>query len=361
MKCIAPSRILFSMVVLIWTAFAIPVLGAGFEQDFAFDGDELKIANMIGKVDVRRTSGDQIRVTVTVRGEDAEQGMVKFETDQGSKAELNIHFPTDKHKKYVYPELGRGSKTTISYRDEQKGGSWLKKIFGGDRITVRGKGSGLEVWADVLVEIPEGRSLEVKLGVGSIEAADVQADLVLDTHSGAITATNISGDLLADTGSGRVTLVAVEGNIHVDTGSGKVELGNCRGESIFVDTGSGSVKAENLICSDLNIDTGSGSVRARHVETDQARIDTGSGSVALQLDRMGTGRFVLDTGSGSIVLELPDDASAKISADTGSGSMNNELYGAIVKNKARREMTLVVGGGEANVILDAGSGSITVK
>ena len=132
-------------------------------------------------------------------------------------------------------------------------------------------------------------------------------------------------------------------------------------QKILVDTGSGSVKAKSLICSALDIDTGSGSVRALHVETDDAKIDTGSGSVLLQLDRMGSGRFVLDTGSGGIVLELPADASARISADTGSGSMNNELHGALVKNKGRREMTLVVGDGEANVILDAGSGSITVK
>lgn len=360
MKNTTRQWVLLPLVMLILAAWAIPAWSAGIEESYTFDGDELKITNMIGKVDVRSTSGDQIRVTIRVLGEDAEPGLLTFEADQGNKAELNITFPIDEHRKYVYPELGSGSKTTISYKEDQ-GGSWLKKLFGTDRITVRGKGSGLSVWADILVEVPEGRNLEVKLGVGRIEAEGVQADLVLDTHSGAIEAADIKGNLLADTGSGRVTAVNIQGNVHVDTGSGRVELENCRGENILVDTGSGSVKAETLICSDLNIDTGSGSVRARRVETDDAKIDTGSGSVLLQLDRMGTGRFVLDTGSGSIVLELPADASASISADTGSGSMNNELHGAMVKNKSRREMTLVVGDGQAKVSLDAGSGSITVK
>lgn len=358
MKYMSLPRVLLPFLLLI---LAIPASGSELEQEFKFDGDELKISNMIGKVEVRSTSSDEILVTVTVRGEDAESGILEFESDQGSKAELHINFPIDDHKKYVYPELGRGSKTTISYKDENEGGSWLKKIFGGDRITVRGKGSGLEIWADVLVEVPSGRSLEVKLGVGSIEAEEVNADLVLDTHSGAIMATDITGDLLADTGSGRVTASNIDGNVNVDTGSGKVDLTDCRGEIILVDTGSGSVKGEGLICSELNIDTGSGSVRASGVETDEAKIDTGSGSVVLQLDRMGTGRFLLDTGSGSIVLELPDGASARIAADTGSGSMNNELQGAMVKNMGRREMSLVVGDGEARVTLDAGSGSITVK
>lgn len=361
MKSIARRHILTPFVLLIFAVTATSAMGSGFEESFTFDGDELKISNMIGKVEVRGTNGDQILVSIAVRGEDAESGIVKFEVDKGSRAELHIVFPIDDHKKYVYPNLGRGSKTTISYRDEQEGGSWLKKIFGGDRITVRGKGSGLEVWADVVVEVPRGRNLEVKLGVGSIEAEDVQAELVLDTHSGSISATNITGDFLADTGSGRVNVQGVEGNVHVDTGSGKVEIEDCRGEIILVDTGSGSVKGRYLVCSKLKIDTGSGSVRASHVETDKATIDTGSGSVALQLDRMGTGRFVLDTGSGGIELELPADASAHISADTGSGSTNNELLGATVKHKSRQEMTLVVGDGDARVILDAGSGSITVK
>lgn len=41
--------------------------------------------------------------------------------------------------------------------------------------------------------------------------------------------------------------------------------------------------------------------------------------------------------------------------------MHNDLEGAVVKMKERREMTLLIGDAEATVILDAGSGSITVK
>jgi len=361
MRYMQRPRILLPLVLIILAVLALPAMAKDFEKSFTFDADELVIANMIGKVDVRQASGDQFKITVTVRGDDAEQDMIKFETREGSQAELQILFPVDDHRKYVYPELGRGSKTTINYHGDDGGGSWLKKIFGNDRITVRGKGSGLEVWADVLVEVPRSGKLEARQGVGSIEAEEVAAELVLDTHSGSISAIRIEGDLSADTGSGRVTVADVMGNVHVDTGSGKVEIDNCEGESIYVDTGSGSVKSTSLICQNLKIDTGSGSVRARNVSADDVNIDTGSGSVALQLDRMGTGDFVLDTGSGSIVLEVPDGASARISADTGSGSMHNELQGAIVKNMGRREMTLEVGDAEAHVRLDAGSGSITVK
>jgi len=350
----------FLMAIMMVMLLTLPSLAKEYEESFSFSGDELKIGNMIGKVDVRSGSGDKIRVTVNVRGDDAEPGVLEF--DDSSDGELQIIFPTDDHKKYVYPELGSGSKTTIQYKDGDNDSSWLRKVFGmGNRITVRGKGSGLEVWADVLVEVPRGSDLEVKLGVGTIDANDVESDLVLDTNSGPIKATGITGDLVADTGSGRVMVRDIEGEVLVDTGSGSVELDNCQGKSILVDTGSGKVRGEKLLCSNLHIDTGSGSVKVYEVEADEAKIDTGSGSVTLQLDSMGTGRFIIDTGSGSIVLDLPDDASAHISADTGSGSMNNDFHGAIVKHKERREMVLLVGDADARVTLDAGSGSITVK
>ncbi len=166
----------------------LPALTREYEESFSFKGDELKISNMIGKVDVRSGSGDQIRVTVQVRGDDAQPGLIEFEADDGSEGELQIIFPVSEHKKYAYPELGSGSKTTIHFKNGDHGNSWLRKVFGmGQKISVRGKGSGLEVWAHVLVEVPRGRNLEVKLGVGSIEADDVQADLVLYANSGSIT------------------------------------------------------------------------------------------------------------------------------------------------------------------------------
>jgi DUF4097 and DUF4098 domain-containing protein YvlB len=113
-------------------------------------------------------------------------------------------------------------------------------------------------------------------------------------------------------------------------------------------------------CQYMLIDTGSGAVEASQVSADKAKIDTGSGSVFLHLERMGTGRFVIDTGSGSIELILPADASAEITADTGSGTVRNKVEGANVSVAARDELKMTIGDGEARVILDAGSGSITV-
>lgn len=360
-------RVLYSaLVVSVLLGGAVSVASAGeFNRDFTFESDDLKIVNMIGAVEVVAAKGDAFEVQVMVRGEDASEDFLEFVTLEDDGDVLAVRFPLKQHRKYVYPELGSGSKTTIHYRNEgDHGKSWLRKIFSGmhgKQVTVRGKGSGKEVWADMVIAVPRGASLEVRHGVGKIEASAVEADLNLDINAGGIRAYDVRGDLLADTGSGHVEASGITGDVNIDTGSGHVEVSDCEGADIRVDTGSGHVVAAGLKCRYLDVDTGSGSVKARRVETDRAKIDTGSGSVLLQLDRMGDGNFVIDTGSGGIELMMPDNASARISADTGSGSVSNDYPGAEVLKKDRGEMELVVGDGETRVRLDAGSGSIRIK
>ncbi len=354
------------MVFLILSMLlASAAVAAEFEREFTFAGKELLVSNMIGKVEVREGSSDAFRVLVNVRGDDAAEDLLEFITEDGSKSTLAIKFPLDDHTKYTYPALGRNSSTTIHFREESDhGGSWLKKVFsgfGGKKITVKGKGNGLELWVDVTIEVPARRILEVRHGVGEILANGLEADLSLDTHSGPISVENLKGDLLADTGSGRVAALNIEGDVNIDTGSGRVRVANCKGAEILVDTGSGSVKIETVSCKYLLVDTGSGGVEAKGIEAHKAKIDTGSGSVFLQLDRMGDGPFVVDTGSGGIELILPADASARIIADTGSGSVRNKVEGADVTVAERDELEMTVGAGAARVTLDAGSGSITIR
>jgi len=351
--------------LILFTLLASAALAVEFEREFTFAGKELLVSNMIGEIKVKEGSTDAFRVLVSVRGEDAAEDMLEFVTEEGSKSALVIKFPLDDHTKYTYPALGRNSSTTITFNEESDhGGSWLKKVFsgfGGKKVTVKGKGNGLELWADVTIEVPARHILEVRHGVGEITAGGLTADLNLDTHSGPISVDNLTGDLLADTGSGRVEAQGVEGEVNIDTGSGSVRVANCQGAEMLVDTGSGSVKAEMVDCKYMLIDTGSGRVEANAIKADKAKIDTGSGSVFLDLDRMGSGRFVIDTGSGSIELVLPADASARIMADTGSGSVRNKVEGAVVTVAARDELEMTVGDGEARVTLDAGSGSITIR
>lgn len=336
-------------------------LWAGFQETKSFSSGNFTLNNLIGKVEVRGHSGSDFQVKVDVQGRDGTRDNIKIKSDGDS---LSVVFPVNESRDYVYPELGSGSRT--SFNPSHREGSWLSKVLSGisgrDKIEVRGSGKGLEVWADVEVLVPRGGEVQVYLGVGRIEADDVDGDVLLDTASGGIQGKNLSGEIVMDTGSGHVQAESLSGKVVIDTGSGHVSLSRCDCEDLSVDTGSGHVELDDIRGRTLSIDTGSGHVEARRVEADSASIDTGSGSVTLELTRMGSGDFDIDTGSGGITLALPPNASADVEAETGSGGIHFELDQEIrIRRKERDEVSFSVGGGGAHVRLDTGSGGIRIK
>ena len=342
----------------------MPTVSAGdLERHYEIDGEELKVTNLIGEISVQSSTGTNFEVDIIISGDDADGDLIDVEVKEGRKSKLAIKFPIDEHRKYRYPGLhGRNSKVNITDPNRRKrdnGGLW-SALSRGKKIQVSNRRSGMELWVDVTIKVPQGKSLSLYHGAGDIFAENVKGELILDSQHGVIGAADIIGDLLADTGSGQVMVENVEGSVNIDTGSGSVEVRGCKGEEFRADTGSGSVKVREIDCEYLLIDTGSGSVRAIEVKCDGARIDTGSGSVRLELDRMGTGNYKVDTGSGGIEFIMPPNPSAHISADTGSGSIDVDIDGVRLKRRSRDHVNFEVGDGDADVFLDAGSGSIHI-
>jgi hypothetical protein len=344
-------------------AMAASALAADIDKTVTLDSQDVELVNLIGHVEVVPADGGTFTAVIHVRGRDAKPGLVEVVTETGREGRIVIKFPVEEQRDYVYPELGSGH-TTVTLEEEGGHGGWFEKMvqgLAGKRIEVRGRGKGLEVWADVMLSVPRDRSTRVEVKVGSIEAARVKGDLVLDTGSGAIDVGVHEGGLVCDTGSGSVAIAKVVGEVLVDTGSGSVRVGDHVGASLKVDTGSGSVEIGRTETEYLYVDTGSGSVDAAQVKTDGARVDTGSGSVGLELLRVGKGKFVIDTGSGAINLVLPRDVSAELQVDTGSGGIDHDLDKSEVQLEERDQLRARLGSGAARIIVDAGSGGVSIK
>jgi hypothetical protein len=357
-----PIRPSFTVCLALLCVAATAVAGE-FTESFDLRADEVRLVNLVGEVRIEPASGDEFEIMVEVRGDDASRDRIEIEVDKGREAEVHVIFPTDRERKFVYPRLGRG-KSTIQFGEADAKSSWLGKVvrgLTGDKITVSGRGKGLEIWADVTVRVPQGREANVRLGVGEIRAENVRGDLVMDINSGSVTANDIEGSVLGDTGSGSIQFMDIEGDVDADTGSGAVVIERCTGDRIHADTGSGSVRVEDVDCQKLHVDTGSGGVTAVRVKTDGAHIDTGSGSVKLQLLRMGKGKYIIDTGSGGIDMIMPDRPSARVSCDTGSGGISVDIDGVDIGRKKRDEVSFTVGDGDSRVVLDTGSGGIRVR
>ena len=374
------ARGCLAVASLVAAAFLSAPAFAEFDESHRFDARSLEVTNLIGKVDIGQATGDEFEVEVSVRGADGVRRNISIEQERGSRARLDVVFPVDDERRFVYPEFSR-RRAQLWFR-EGRSSSLLGEILravSGRRIRVERSGRGMEAWADLTIRVPEGRSLKVELGAGDIDVSNVTGDLALKTRAGMAEAAGLDGDvkldvgsgglavrdvrgrLVMDTGSGGASLDGFEGSVlSIDTGSGPVSVTEVAADAIDIDTGSGGVTVDGLEAERLSVDTGSGSVRVESAAADAAEIDTGSGRVHLALERMGNGRFEIGTGSGGIVMLVPDDLSARFDIDIGSGGIDVDLPIAKTLHKSRGEMRFIAGDGDASVVLDTGSGSVRV-
>ena len=338
---------------------ATPALAGTVKEQRSFNSESLTVRNLIGEITVEGHSGSDFEVDITIQGKDATSGLISIDD---SDDQLDLKFPSK--AKFVYPRLGKGSRTKFSVKDGDN--DWLGALlsFGRDsgRIEVSGTGPGVEVWADLKIRVPAGKTLTVKHGVGTIDIQDVGGEGRFSTRSGAINASGLRGTMMLDTGSGHVVVKDVEGELSIDTGSGHVEGSQLSGDRISIDTGSGHVELDEVDARRLSVDTGSGRVTASRISADSAVIDTGSGGVELALDRMGDGDFRIDTGSGGIRLRLPEGVNADVHAETGSGGIDVDLGDAVTMKRMKRdEASFTIGSGGAKIDLDTGSGGIRIS
>lgn len=325
---------------------------ASAQETHRVPGGAVAIYNLAGHVSVVRGTGSDVVVKIQRGGDDASK--LHVETGQiDGRSTLRVVYPDDR---IVYPEMGRRSRTTVRVRDD--GTFNDSRHQSGDRVEVRGSGSGLEAWADLEVQVPAGKDVAVYVAVGKAEARGVSSKLRLDTGSGAVHASDIEGALTVDTGSGSVTIDGVKGDLSVDTGSGSVELRNVAGETALVDTGSGGVRGGDIRVSSLKVDTGSGSIELDAVAAPDVILDTGSGGVDVTLLK-DVDRLDVDTGSGGVTIRAPQDLGAEVELETGSGSF--DLGFPVQTRSVRRDyLKGTIGDGKGRIHIDTGSGGIRI-
>jgi lia operon protein LiaG len=326
---------------------------ASAQETQSLRGQDVAVYNLAGHVDVVRGSGSDVVVKIQRGGRDASK--LRIETgDIDGRSTLRVVYPDDR---IVYPDMGRGSNTSLRVRDDGTF-SGSDHRGGGNRVEIRGSGSGLEAWADLVIQVPDGKSLSVYLAAGSSAARSVSADLRLDSGSGSVEASGVKGALNVDTGSGSVTVSGIQGSVRVDTGSGSVSIRDVSGDEVVLETGSGGVSGGGVSSSSLKVDTGSGSIELDGVKAPDVVLDTGSGSVQIAL-LTDVDRLDVDTGSGSVTIRAPQNLGAQVELETGSGSFDLDF--PVQTRSVRRDyLRGTIGDGKGRIHIDTGSGSIRI-
>ncbi len=317
------------------------------------DGPSVAIYNLAGQVEVVAGNGPGVVVEVARGGSDASR--LEIETGRiGGREALRVLYPDDR---VVYREGGRGSSATVRVRRD---GTFLDGRMSGDRVRVSGRGGGLEAHADLTVRVPPGVEVAVYLGVGHGNVRGLEAGVTFNTAAGDVDVTDVAGAVNVDTGSGDVSISDVRGDVEVDTGSGGVVLARLTGARAVVDTGSGSVRGADLAADEVMVDTGSGRIDLAGLSAARVSCDTGSGAVRLGLVD-DVDRLMVDTGSGSVAVEVPADFGARLDLSSGSGRVSVDLPDTEAEVSQRRHFRGRAGDGQGQVMIDTGSGGITLR
>lgn len=318
-------------------------------------GNAVAIYNLAGKVTIEAGSGSDVVVEITRGGRDAAKLGVEVGDVRGRNA-LRIMYPSDD---IVYPPLDRWSNSTFSMdRDGTWGGD--HKWYSGRRVRIHGGGSGLEAWADLRILVPNGKKVDVNVGVGTMDATNVHGDLKLDVGAARVTTRGTVGNLTIDAGSGGASVRdASGGNVSVETGSGGIEVDQVAGGSCKFDTGSGGLTGGRVACDDLTIDAGSGSVRLADVKSARVKADAGSGGITLGL-LLAPRDLSVDAGSGGVTVGLPSNTGADVDIETGSGGIESD-FPLTVDRVERHHVRGRIGDGTGRIRIESGSGSVRLR
>ena len=331
-------------------AIAAPLIAQTPERH-TLRGTRVAIYDLVGDVRIVQGTGRDVEIEVTRQGSDASQ--LRVETgDVGGVPTLRVIFPFDRI--HYRTDQGTYSISDLRVRDDGTFGHGT----GGRRVSISSR-SGAEAAADLVVRLPSGTTLDLKVGAGSVSADGTKSDMSLDVIAANVTLRGTRGNVVVETASGGIEATDSEGDLDIDTGSGSVELTRVRAPSLRIDTGSGSVHCENVTSDEIDIDTGSGSVDLGTTTARSVRVDVGSGSVEVALSRDAKDVYV-DTGSGSVTLRVPESIGADVDFETGSGDIDSDLP-ITIQRQERGSLKGRIGDGTARITVSTGSGGIRIR
>ena len=331
-------------------AIAAPLIAQTPERH-TLRGTRVAIYDLVGDVRVVQGTGRDVEIEVTRQGSDASQ--LRVETgDVGGVPTLRVIFPFDR---IAYrTDNGNYSISDLRVRDDGTFGHGAS----GRRVSISSR-SGSEAAADLVVRLPSGTTLDLRVAAGSVSAQGTRSDMSLDVIAADVTLDGTRGNVVVETASGGIEARDTEGNLDIDTGSGSVELTRVRSNDLRVDTGSGSVHCDDVTADVIDIDTGSGAVDLGTATARSVRVDVGSGSVDVALSRDAKDVYI-DTGSGSVTLRVPESIGADVDFSTGSGDIDSDLP-ITIRGQGRGSLKGRIGDGTARIRVSTGSGGIRIR
>jgi lia operon protein LiaG len=337
--------------------------GAQTPERHVLRGDKLAIYNLVGSIRLEGAvdAGGATTVEVTKRGSDGARLRVETGELRGRET-LRVIYP-ERRITFAGSRGGIGrwfDRERIEVHDDGTFGTSTGRGWSDRNIyEISSRSGGFEGFADVVVRVPAGRSVEIHLAAGEAAVARVDGDVVVDVHAATVTTSGTKGRLTLDTGAGAVRVTDAAGTVLIDSGSGDVDLTRVSGDDLTIDSGSGAVTGSDISVADLNVDSGSGSIKLRNVTCKDIMIDSGSGSV--ELDLAGdVDHLQADTGSGRFVLHVPESLGAEVTIESGRRGLDVDFPMTITRRN-EDYVRGTIGDGKGEIRIDTGSGGVRLR
>jgi len=347
-----------TLAALALLTLAPSILAAQQVERYTLEGDNLAIYNLAGALTVEPGTGS-VSVELVRGGRDA----ARLRVERGElrdRETLRVIYPS---QEVAYADLEADASTTLKVRDDgtfDDGGEHHDDDDddrpGGRTVRISRDRGGLRAHADMKVRVPVGSRVEFHLAVGRVSIANVNGDILVDSHFAPVTITAPKGSFGVDVGLGDVRVSGAEGTLSVDTGSGSVTVTGFRGDKLSLDTGSGQVSGSQLSARSINVDTGSGDIELTAVTCPELALETGSGSISTDL-RGPVRDLSLETGSGNISVRAPATLAGEVEIETASGEIETDFPIRVTRH-ARDHVVGRIGDGVGRVAIETGSGNV---
>lgn len=299
---------------------------------------KLLVSNSMGKIDVSKGSGNDIKIEANITMQNNDEAFAKSLADSAV-------------------EISRGSEIKISTAD-----------YNDNRIK--------NVYIDYVIKVPEGMEVDVDNSFGDIIVREISSNVSIENSNGKITAGNIGGDLrvknsfgaieVNETG-GNVTAEGSNGGIFIKNTKGNVEVNNSFG-SIEVQITGGDVKARGDN-GRIFIEAPTGDVFAHNSFGEvyvinpgkSTELESSNGLIRLQSANVIKGNVRIKNSFGGIKLDIPRKQEGKMKLSTSFGNINSNMNLNIIKDVSKASVDQIIGDGSILFDLETSNGNIDVN
>jgi hypothetical protein len=195
------------------------------------------------------------------------------------------------------------------------------------------------------VMVPEGVRVVVRSMSGDLTVRGVKGPVNAHTNNGDVTVTDAAERIDMGSLSGDVTGTGLRGSVEATSLSGEVRLTDVEGRSVRAESTSGDIVLNGVRSPDIDGSTVSGEVSFT------GPLEAG-------------GMYAFQSHSGEVTLRVPANTSARFAIETFSGTLDSDFPVTLQPNRERRSgrrLEFTVGNGEARVIAESFSGTITIR